>query len=286
MEEASKDLTEATHECRRHFEEFGGRSGFFAYCLLASIPARSRSRLAKAKRSLLNWYFEKRRLDMSQLLGGIVFAGWPFEWFAQNFDAIAASMVAALVYGGGTRVVADFVIPAFKRALGKMGDSHTKLPEPLCRDAKGRVTVTDHLTGSGLREQFLSIVDLSETETDMVAADWVEASQRVIGAMSRSARSMLPLLLDGPATLGTRRPMGLDDLEARDLACTVEMAPADVSLVLYPFLRQEIRRRKRRAAHVQRHARGGRTGTRQSPCRADARAASPLPSAQAVSRCP
>jgi hypothetical protein len=160
-----------------HYIKYGGKSALFAYCLLLSLGNDDNSKLFRAKACLLNWYAEERKLNRSMVDGGIVGAAWPFEWFGQNFDAIAASVVASGIFNTSIGIIKG-VLKAFRASFEPIKKSCDPYPQPVLRMKASNQTIEDfenYLEEVGLIDQFLYIFKLNEDEISQFIEDWTEA---------------------------------------------------------------------------------------------------------------
>ncbi len=228
-------IESAISRFEEHYIKFGGKSALFVYCLLLCLGSDNDNRIYKAKASLINWYAEGRRIDGSLVDGGGVKAWWPFEWFSSNFDAIAASIIASVIFTTST-VTLSKIWKAFFQSYEPVRRSCNPFPEPVLRGKSPNQTMEefrDSLDESGLIDQFLYLFRLSNDELRELIEDWSQAFQWFQGTLKSNEKSFLSALLDRPVVWRAKIKES-NALRERKVLRLIEPNPNELWLSLYP----------------------------------------------------
>jgi hypothetical protein len=225
-------------EFNEHYEKFGGKSAFFAQCLFLSFTENDSERLQMAKSAVLNWYFSARKISISRLNGGIVAAWFPFGWFVDNFDAIAASVVAAGLYEISKHLIGDKIRNAFHQSVQKIRQHFNPYPDELLRAKPQDMTLdafNKKLKEDGIVDEFLYLFQLDDEELEIAIRDWTIAFNIHFNSFSSDERHLLDKLLDKPIPIGDseiREPIEM--LRARKLVRVLETGPGEIKCAYYP----------------------------------------------------
>jgi len=234
------------HTCNKfgqHFTTYGGRSAFFAYCLGMTFQEEEPRNQMEAKASLLRWYYENRRHSWILLNGGGVKAWFPFEWLLENFDAIAATLMADGMFDffktGASKVQAK-MREALYEALGKYRRSFNPYPDSLFRAAHSegnKDAFSKTMNDGDLDERYFLLFRLSPSDIDTIAQQWSMAFVREVDALGSSGRRYLNTLLQGLKPVEERSinsDRTADLLRDRNIAQLIELEHSDFVITIYP----------------------------------------------------
>lgn len=226
-----------TKDFLSHYTRFGGQSGFFAYCLFLSMRHRSSKALLRAKESFLNWYVRERSVRFSALRGGIVGAWFPLEWFGDHFNEVAVKVVAAVLTAAGGALLFK-ARESVRKALTEVKASFDPYPPELLHAKAPDMRLEDfdkYLEESGMSDQFLRILQLTDVNLDLAIDDWSRAFQEFRAQLSSAELWSLDKLLEGPMAIDPRTATAaLQSLRHREVVSLVEAAPHSYYAVSYP----------------------------------------------------
>jgi hypothetical protein len=198
----------------------------------------TRSRItAQGEASLLNWYADHRRLDRQAVDGGEVKAWWPFEWFSENFNSIADSIVATLLLGAARRSTTGLA-RLFRETIAQIKCEFDPYPEPVLRAKRNDQTLeefTSYLEEEGLNRKYFFVFRLTSEELEAVATDLMEGLLRFRQSLDQSDIGIVDALAERPVLYGAKG-MYSSRLRSQKIARLVESGPDMLWLVLYPLI--------------------------------------------------
>lgn len=188
--------------------------------------------------NFLNWYHEDRQKKLNFLKGGMGAAAWPFDWFAQNFDAIAASIVASASLLISNRLIRPMVKKAFASIFSEIKKKFSPFPPEILQLKPQEMDMDEfkkYLTDMGMMDNYLYVFNVEEKYLDEILRRWVKQFSLIIESLSKNEIDLLMTSLDNPVHLPLREAVShYNSLREKKLIRFIEPEPQKMYAVVFP----------------------------------------------------
>jgi hypothetical protein len=216
---------------KEFLDKYGGKNALFALAILLSIKSDDNQLISDAKQSMFNWYIQDAHIAWLRLNGGFAHAAWPFEWFMENFDSIAVSVVS----NGLVEIVK--VKPILRAAINLIKQSFKPYPESmknLIIENESPEEFHNRMEKTGMFKQFLLLLQLDSKSLDMIIDDWTNVLQMLISSIPSVDKDIFIELLQGTKIVKVDELPKYNSLTEQKLVKIIECGLNDFRLVLMP----------------------------------------------------